>query len=116
MIPRPRLKRTWPRSNRITKIVLSLFLKNNTEENLFIKETVMDRIDQKLLICLVVILLAAGCSTRKVERVAVGQKIDVSGDWNDYANMQVAEEMIKDSLSGHWLSDYNNLKKHSPTV
>ena len=76
----------------------------------------MDRIDQKLLICLAVILLAAGCSTTKVERVAVGQKIDVSGDWNDYDAMQVAEEMIKDSLSGHWLSDYNNLKKHNPTV
>ena len=76
----------------------------------------MDRIGQKFLICLAVVLLAAGCSTTKVERVAVGQKIDVSGDWNDYDAMQVAEDMIKDCLSGHWLSDYNNLKKHNPTV
>lgn len=72
--------------------------------------------DFSVIAIVVLMIFLAGCSTTKVERVDVGQQIDVSGDWNDYDAMMVAQDMINDCLSGRWLNDYADQAKHRPAV
>ncbi len=61
--------------------------------------------------------LAVGCATApKIQRTDVGETIDLSGDWNDTDSRLVAEEMIKDSLSRPWLSEFSAGKGAKPRV
>ncbi|HEU0265162.1 MAG TPA: penicillin-binding protein activator LpoB [Geobacterales bacterium] len=47
----------------------------------------------------------AGCAKR-VTRIGVEEVRDLSGRWNDTDSRLVAEEMIRDSLSHPWLTDF----------
>ncbi len=60
------------------------------------------------------VFFLAGCST-KVTRVTHDSTIDLSGKWNDTDSRLVAEEMVKDALSGGWYNKYAADKK-TPTV
>ncbi len=59
--------------------------------------------------------LLSGCST-SVERMAVEESIDLSGDWNDTDSRLVSEEMIRDVLSRPWLSEFTAQKNKAPAV
>jgi len=69
------------------------------------------------MILAVATMLLAGCATTpRVTRVDSGEMIDLSGDWNDTDSRLVAEEMVKDSLSRPWVSDFTAAKKVKPRV
>ena len=75
----------------------------------------------KKMLCAVIILLMSaafftGCAPVKVERVDSGEMIDLSGNWNDTDSQLVSQEMIKDSLSRPWVSDYRTQNGKAPTV
>lgn len=55
---------------------------------------------------LFVALLFSGCSAHKVERVAVTEAIDLSGNWNDTDSRMVAEELVTQILSAGWITSY----------
>ncbi len=57
-----------------------------------------------------------GCTTTKVTRVSEKEKIDISGGWNDYDAMLVAEEMIEDSLNRPWLGNFTDNIGRMPIV
>lgn len=56
-------------------------------------------------VCLAAML--AGCSTHKVQRVSVDEKIDLSGRWNDTDSRMVAEEMVSQITRGAWIDNYS---------
>jgi len=59
----------------------------------------------------------SGCaSVPKVERTAVDEQIDLSGNWNDTDSRLVAQEMINDSLGRPWLSDFVQKTGKKPRV
>jgi uncharacterized protein (TIGR02722 family) len=58
--------------------------------------------------------LAGGCASTKVERVDVGETIDLSGMWNDSDSRMVSDEMITDALSRSWVADFKT--KHRGTA
>ena len=58
--------------------------------------------------------LAGGCASTKVERVDVGETIDLSGMWNDSDSRMVSDEMIADALSRSWVADFKT--KHQGTA
>ena len=60
-------------------------------------------------------LTLGGCST-EVKRVDVGEVKDLSGNWNDTDSRLVSEEMIRDSLSGGWITRHEQKSKKTPTV
>lgn len=62
-----------------------------------------------------VALVLGGCST-EVKRVGVDEVRDLSGYWNDTDSRLVAEEMIRDSLSGGWIDRYTQKTNHTPAV
>ena len=68
----------------------------------------------KVLVCLVLAFLIAGCSTN-VARVDPGSTIDLTGRWNDTDSRLVAEEMIEDCLNQRWLYKWESENKR-PTV
>ncbi len=59
-----------------------------------------------LILSFVLIFFVSGCGTQKVTRVDTNEVIDLSGRWNDTDSRFVAEEMVKQVLSGAWLTDY----------
>lgn len=59
--------------------------------------------------------LLSGCST-SVERMAVEEQVDLSGEWNDTDSRLVSEEMIRDVLSRPWVSDFTAQKRKTPAV
>ena len=59
--------------------------------------------------------LFAGCAT-KVTRTDVNAVTDFSGGWNDTDVRLVADEMIKECLSGHWINEFNKAAGRAPTV
>lgn len=61
-------------------------------------------------------VLAVGCSTVQVRRLAADEVSDVSGRWNDTDSRLVAEEMIQDSLSSPWLDAAQRSNGAPPTV
>ncbi|WP_413699054.1 penicillin-binding protein activator LpoB [Psychromonas sp. KJ10-10] len=67
-----------------------------------------------LLIGLTAMLLTA-CST-SVERLDVAEQVDLSGAWNDTDSQLVAQEMIEDSLSRAWISNFHKEQGKSPAV
>lgn len=60
--------------------------------------------------------LLTGCGGVKVERVDSGEMIDLSGNWNDTDSQLVSAEMINDSLSRPWVSEFRSEKGKAPTV
>jgi len=61
-------------------------------------------------------LVLQGCAKRTVERIGETDQIDLSGRWNDTDSQLVAEEMINDSLSRPWLTDYIEKSGKKPTT
>jgi len=59
--------------------------------------------------------ILSGCST-SVERMAVEESVDLSGEWNDTDSRLVSEEMIRDVLSRPWVSDFTSKQQHPPAV
>lgn len=60
-------------------------------------------------------LSLVGCAT-KVTRMEPEKIVDISGLWNDTDARLVAEEMIKDCVSGNWVSEYNKSNGKDPVV
>lgn len=63
---------------------------------------------------LMTLLSLSGCKT--VERQDESTVIDLSGQWNDIDSQQVAEEMIRDSLSNGWIAHHQGETKQRPVV
>lgn len=58
-----------------------------------------------------------GCATTpRVQRVAVEEQIDLSGEWNDTDSQLVANEMVKDALSRPWIDEFVSSKGQKPRV
>jgi penicillin-binding protein activator len=74
----------------------------------------MTRIKSRLLKTALAAFMLTGCST-KVTRVSHDSTIDLTGKWNDTDSRLVAEEMVKDALSGAWYAKYA-ANKTTPTV
>jgi uncharacterized protein (TIGR02722 family) len=74
----------------------------------------MTRFKTDLIRAALAVSLLAGCST-KVTRVTSDSTIDLTGKWNDTDSRLVAEEMVKDALSGPWYNKYAGDKK-TPTI
>jgi len=70
---------------------------------------------KKILLVLFAGVLLFGCST-KVERVDTTTARDLSGRWNDTDSRLVAEEMINDSLSSPWYSNFLAQNGRPPVV
>jgi len=60
-------------------------------------------------------LILTACST-SVERLDAQQQIDLSGAWNDTDSQLVAREMIEDSLSRAWISNFVKSEGKDPAV
>ncbi|MFZ5569965.1 MAG: penicillin-binding protein activator LpoB [Thermodesulfobacteriota bacterium] len=61
--------------------------------------------------------LPVSCATTKVERIAVDETVDISGNWNDSDSRMVSEEMIADVLSRSWLDVFKSTHQgQAPTV
>ena len=74
----------------------------------------MTRFKSRFLTSALAAFMLAGCST-KVTRVTHDSTIDLTGKWNDTDSRLVAEEMVKDALSGAWYAKYA-ASKTAPTV
>ena len=61
-------------------------------------------------------LLLTACASVKVERTDEGEAIDLSGYWNDTDSRLVSEEMIQDSMSRSWLTDFRDAHGQPPRV
>jgi len=81
---------------------------------LFNLEVVMKR-NIFILMMLVAPVLTVGCASH-VKRVDVDQQIDLSGLWNDTDSRLVAQEMIADSLSRPWMSQFVEGSHREPVV
>src|SRR5207245_5234123 len=62
------------------------------------------------------LLASAGCASTTVTRVDAASVTDLSGHWNDADSRMVAEEMVKEALSGPWLETYARANKRRPVV
>ncbi len=61
--------------------------------------------------------LLVSCATTKVDRIAVDETVDISGNWNDSDSRMVSEEMIADVLSRSWLDVFKATHRgQAPTV
>ena len=73
----------------------------------------------KNIFSIILVLAAAvvytGCAT-KVERVEVDEKIDLSGEWNDYDAMLAAKDIIADCLDNPWLINFVETASRKPVV
>jgi uncharacterized protein (TIGR02722 family) len=58
----------------------------------------------------------AGCSTTKVDRIAIDETIDLSGRWNDSDSRMVAEQMIHDLFNHTWATDFTTTVGQKPVV
>ncbi|PKF60411.1 penicillin-binding protein activator LpoB [Psychromonas sp. psych-6C06] len=67
-----------------------------------------------LFIALATLFLSA-CST-SVERLDSQKEVDLSGAWNDTDSQLVAREMIEDSLSRAWISNFVKAEGKDPAV
>lgn len=57
---------------------------------------------------LVLVAAATACAGRQVQRIDPSAVTDLSGRWNDTDSRLVANELIRQSLTGSWISDYMN--------
>lgn len=61
-------------------------------------------------------LAVSGCAGTQVVRTDPALVTDFSGGWNDTDARLVAEEMIRDCLSGNWINDFNRTSGRVPVV
>lgn len=66
-------------------------------------------------ILLLALMLACG-SSRKVTRLETDTVTDLSGKWNDTDSRLVAQEMVSDCLSRVWLTDFLTAEGRKPVV
>lgn len=64
---------------------------------------------------MIAIVSLTACST-SVKRVDSDEEIDLSGAWNDTDSRLVAEEMIADSVSRPWITDFGAREGKRPVV
>ncbi|MGK0442138.1 MAG: hypothetical protein ACJA0N_001945 [Pseudohongiellaceae bacterium] len=71
-----------------------------------------------ILLVTFVILLVTGCGNApvKVQRIAVDDVQDLSGNWNDTDSKLVSSEMVEDMLSRPWLQQHMQKRGNSPSV
>ncbi len=70
-----------------------------------------------IVLALTALFVFGACGGTDVQRVDVGETIDISGRWNDTDSRLVSEEMIKDVLSRGWLKKwYRTHGDKSPVV
>ncbi len=67
-------------------------------------------------VVLITFLLISCSSSVKVKRTDPDIAIDLSGKWNDTDSKLVAEEMVKDSLSRPWITNFTSSKGKNPVV
>jgi len=65
---------------------------------------------------LLLIASLTGCGHTKVDRVAVDETIDLSGNWNDSDSRFVSEQMITEVFAHPWASDYVARTGQKPVV
>ena len=63
-----------------------------------------------------VAVFLVGCSSSQVKRVDVDKTVDLSGRWNDTDSRLVAQEMVADSLSRPWISQFVEVSHRDPVV
>ncbi len=70
-----------------------------------------------IIMALAAMFAIGACGGTDVQRVDVGEVIDLSGRWNDTDSRLVSEAMIEDALSGGWLRKwYRTHGDKSPVV
>lgn len=75
------------------------------------------RIPAALLLTFLLVAGLVGCASRKeVTRIPTDTTTDLSGRWNDTDSREVSEEMIRDCLSGAWITDFAAAQGKRPTV
>jgi len=64
------------------------------------------------------LLALAGCANEavQVQRIAVDEVRDLSGNWNDTDSRLVSNEMVEDMLSRSWLQNHMEEFAQEPTV
>jgi uncharacterized protein (TIGR02722 family) len=67
-------------------------------------------------ILLLLTVSITGCGSTKVNRVAVDETIDLSGNWNDSDSRFVSEEMIGQVFDHPWASDFQKRTGKKPVV
>ena len=70
----------------------------------------------KTAVLLLTVIILASCASTTVKRTDSDEVIDLSGRWNDTDSRLVAEEMVTDSLSRPWLTDYIAAKGSKPVL
>ncbi len=70
----------------------------------------------KTAVLLLTVIIMASCASTTVKRTDSDEVIDLSGRWNDTDSRLVAEEMVTDSLSRPWLTDYIAAKGSKPVL
>jgi len=73
------------------------------------------KIKQHFLFVAFTTLFITACST-SVERLDAQDTVDLSGAWNDTDSQLVAREMIEDSLSRAWISNFVKAEGKDPAV
>ena len=73
----------------------------------------LNRIKYGLIIGAAILLSACGTT---VKRIDANETVDLSGVWNDSDSRMVAEEMIQDSLSRVWISQFTSSSGRPPAV
>src|SRR5437899_12907915 len=62
------------------------------------------------------LLVRTGCASTTITHVDATPDTDLSGHWNDADSRMVAEEMVKEALSGPWLETYARANNRRPVV
>jgi uncharacterized protein (TIGR02722 family) len=65
---------------------------------------------------ILLILIVAGCQTRRVTRVDPATQIDLSGRWNDTDSRKVADQMIYDLFDSDLFKAYAKAKSAKPVI
>lgn len=76
----------------------------------------MKNIYSVIFLLLTIVIMAGACRTKSVTRVNADKQIDLSGRWNDTDSRLVAEEMVKDAMSRHWMPQFSREKSRQPVI
>ena len=69
----------------------------------------------KIISTITILLLINACATQ-ITRLSSDSTTDLSGNWNDTDSRLVAKEMVQDSLSRPWFTNFARQYSKSPTV
>lgn len=73
------------------------------------------KIKNNFLVIAFATIFMSACST-SVERLDSQKQVDLSGAWNDTDSQLVAREMVEDSLSRAWISNFVKAEGKDPAV